>query len=229
MLKYGPVVFYMQYSDIEIEKKRKIIINNITLIGGVMAIALPLFTIDTSLYLNSIEKYFTYSFAIVKYWLGFVLLVILPLDCCLRFYFNQKKKSDYKEDKKRDLQLNINSFTNRYLPKLSDNISSLEALKENIENKKKHITEILAGLGRDISGDEDIKKWNALLIDINEIINKLTKQKENAYIAYKKSEMPEADYFAQIKNIEKESFDEFYNVQNKYEQLRLLTSEFMKH
>lgn len=192
---------------------RNKILNSLSILGIVIAIAVPCLVLDTSNYINKTEIIFTYSFYIIGTWLVFAFFIILPTDLALRYYSK-------KENAKVAFELEINSFTNRNLPQLAENLIKLQSIKEEIETKKNNLSEVLNNLNRNVSQDNDIINWNKLLEEITQSIDKLIQQRNEAFIAYKKSDLPNSDYKSIITNIENQSSLEAKNIENRYVTLR---------
>lgn len=196
-------------------------LNSLSILGIVTAIAVPCLVLDTGNYINKTEIIFVYAFYIIGTWLVFAVFIIFPVD----LFF---KKYTKKENAKLAFELEINSFTNINLPKLAENLIKLQILKEELENKKKELSVILNNLNKEIAQDKDIRNWEKLLVEIDHSISNLLKRRDEAYLTFKKSDMPNSDYRQIISNIESESSSETDNITQKYYNFRAQIEKELK-
>jgi hypothetical protein len=140
---------------------------------------------------------------------GCAVLGILALGCCGGVYWWYPKDKD--EGGNAEVQADLNKFSKEQIPELH---TAIDLIEKEIADRKSRCSKLeyeLKRLGRqprvgDLD-DPDLKRWRSVVADLEHHLRELKKQREDAYLAYKKFELAPKNEKAEYDRIRQKAQD----------------------
>jgi len=155
---------------------------------------------------------------------GMIFIWLLILATVTAMYHDSRIRESRQQSKNE-----MTTFAEEKAPVLHDSLKKTQQIQSEVLEKKQKLKQVLISLNRSADQDEDVKRYDSLLSDLEVTEKKLKVNLEDAFIAYKKYEISsDPAYERELSRLSSSSQLAAEEIQNKYKGLREKMSASMR-